>query len=62
MIEGEVRLLGLDPFVNRKKLMGQIGVLFGQRSNLVYDLPVKDSFKLLKVIYSISDEQYKKTD
>lgn len=62
MIEGEVRLLGLDPFVNRKKLMGQIGVLFGQRSNLVYDLPVKDSFKLLKAIYSISDEQYKKTD
>ena len=57
MIEGEVRLLGLDPFVNRKKLMGQIGVLFGQRSNLV-----KDSFKLLKAIYSISDEQYKKTD
>lgn len=57
---GEVRLLGLDPFANRKKLMSKIGVLFGQRSNLIYDLPVKDSFKLLKAIYSISDEQYKK--
>jgi len=57
---GSVKLLGVDPFVNRKKLMSQIGVLFGQRSNLIYDLPVKDSFKLLKAVYSISDEAYEK--
>lgn len=57
---GEVKLLGIDPFVNRKKLMKNIGVLFGQKSNLIYDLPLKDSFKLLKAIYNIPENEYEK--
>lgn len=55
---GVVEIFGINPFKNRKLLMKQIGVLFGQRSNLVYDLPVKDSFKLLKAIFSIPDKEY----
>lgn len=55
---GSIRVLEVDPFVNRKSLMNNVGVLFGQRSNLIYDLPVKDSFKLLKAIYNISASEY----
>lgn len=57
---GEVKLLGVDPFVYRKKVVKSIGVLFGQRSNLIYDLPVKDSFNLLQVIYDIPNSIYKR--
>lgn len=57
---GKVWVLGEDPFVKRKRLMKNLGVLFGQRSNLVYDLPVKDSFSLLKTIYGLSEDEYVK--
>ena len=57
---GNILVLGENPFANRKRLMKNVGVLFGQRSNLVYDLPVKDSFSLLKTIYSLSEDEYVK--
>jgi ABC-2 type transport system ATP-binding protein len=52
---------GLVPFRNRTKNAQNIGVVFGQRSQLWWDLPVIESFKVLKEIYRIGDEDYKAT-
>lgn len=57
---GEIFVLGMIPYENRKELAGQIGVVFGQRSQLWWDLPVIDTFLLLKKLYKISDTVYKK--
>ena len=57
---GSVSVLGRDPFTNRKKNAYDIGVLFGQRSQLWWDLPVGDSLKLLKQMYKVSDEMYER--
>lgn len=46
------------PWKNRKEYVRQIGVVFGQRSQLWWDIPVIDSFELLKTIYSISAQSY----
>ncbi len=56
--KGTVRVLNNDPYNNRKKNAVNIGVVFGQRSQLWWDLPVCDSFELLKSMYKISDETY----
>ena len=50
---------GRVPWKNRTEHVRQIGVVFGQRSQLWWDIPVIDSFELLKEIYSISIPQYK---
>ena len=47
------------PYKNRIQHVRQIGVVFGQRSQLWWDVPVIDSFELLKDIYSIPNQQYK---
>lgn len=51
---------GRIPWKNRLEHVRQIGVVFGQRSQLWWDIPVIDSFELLKEIYSISTPQYKR--
>lgn len=53
--QGKVNVLGKDPFKNRKYNAAHIGVVFGQRSQLWWDLPVLDTFTLLKKIYKIPD-------
>ena len=58
---GTINVGGFDPFSDRKKYVSNIGVVFGQKSQLWWDIPVIDSFDLLKDIYKISDEDYKKT-
>lgn len=55
---GRVSVLGRDPFEARKRNAYDIGVVFGQRSQLWWDLPIKDTFKLIKKMYKISDEIY----
>ena len=50
---------GRIPWKNRIEHVRQIGVVFGQRSQLWWDIPVIDSFELLKDIYSIKTPQYK---
>lgn len=50
---GSIKLLGLDPHKDRKKLAMKIGTVFGQKSQLWYHLPAIDSFKLLGAIYNI---------
>lgn len=58
---GTVIVNGLVPFKNRSKNAKNIGVVFGQRTQLWWDLPVIESFKVLKEIYKVPDEQYKAT-
>lgn len=56
---GNIKVLdGFNPFENRKEYTQDIGVVFGQRSILAYDIPVKDSFRLFKAIYGLSEEFY----
>ena len=58
---GDVKVAGLIPSKDRKEYVKQIGVVFGQRSQLWWDIPAIDSFNLLKEIYKIPNEQYEST-
>lgn len=58
---GTVLVDGRIPHKNRIRHVREIGVVFGQRSQLWWDVPVIDSFELLKDIYSIPDSQYRKS-
>lgn len=58
---GSCEILGYTPYKERKKYVKNIGVVFGQRSQLWWDVPVLDSFELLKDIYNIPDNEYKET-
>lgn len=55
---GSIEVDGRDPQKERKKNAMNIGVVFGQKTQLWWDLPVKESFRLLKEIYEVSDEAY----
>lgn len=55
---GTVSVDGLCPYKKRRGYVKKIGVVFGQRSQLWWDLPVEDSFKLLKKVYSIDNKTY----
>lgn len=57
--EGNCDILGYTPWKNRIEHVRNIGVVFGQRSQLWWDVPVMDSFNLLKDIYSIPLKTYK---
>jgi len=57
---GEITVNGLVPYKNRIKNNKKIGTVFGQRSQLWWDLPVIESFKVNKKIYEIPDEVYEK--
>lgn len=56
---GEIKVNGIIPYEDRQKNAYDIGVVFGQRTQLWWDLPLSESFSLLKEIYSVSDEDYK---
>ena len=49
------------PWIDRKKYVSEIGVVFGQRSQLWWDIPAIDSFNLLKDIYNLDDKSYNQT-
>ena len=55
---GSILVNGREPYKNRSRNAQEIGVVFGQRSQLWWALPLVESFKLLKDIYQIGDEQY----
>lgn len=55
---GELKVFGRDPFSQRNKNSREIGVVFGQRSQLKWDLSALDSFRLLKVIYEIDTDVF----
>lgn len=56
---GEILVNGNEPYKNRVRNAENIGVVFGQRSQLWWALPLVESFKLLKDIYMISDQNYR---
>ena len=55
---GEVTIDGLTPWKDRKQYVSKIGVVFGQRSQLWWDIPAEDTFNLLKDIYKIEDSKF----
>jgi ABC-2 type transport system ATP-binding protein len=57
---GSVRVAGLVPWQRRKENGRNIGVVFGQRSQLDWDLPLVESFELLRAIYAIPRDQYRR--
>jgi ABC-2 type transport system ATP-binding protein len=57
---GDVRVLGLVPSSERRQLAFQIGTVFGQRSQLWYQLPPRDTFELLGRVYEIDRRQHRR--
>lgn len=57
---GSVTVNGYIPHRQRKENAARIGVVFGQRSHLWFDLPVQESFELLRRIYRIPQAQYQR--
>lgn len=55
---GHVRVDGLEPSRERTELAKRIGVVFGQRSQLWWDLPLRDSFDLLRHVYRVPAERH----
>ena len=55
---GECKIDGFIPWKDRNKYVKNIGVVFGQRSQLWWDVPPIDSFELLKDIYNIEQKEY----
>ena len=56
---GQVMIAGEDITKHRKEVVQNIGVVFGQRTQLWWDLPLSESYTILKEIYNVSDEDYK---
>jgi len=56
--EGAVEVLGFTPWKQRQRLALDIGVVFGQRPQLLWDIPVRETFSLLKTMYRVPDSVY----
>ncbi len=56
---GRVRVAGIDPARERTRLAQRIGVVFGQRTTLWWDLPLRDSYRLMHRMYRIPDDRFK---
>ena len=55
---GTIRVAGIEPHRRRQENAQNIGVVFGQRSQLYWDLPLRDSFELLRSIYDVPRDRY----
>lgn len=55
---GEARVLGLVPWRSRRELARRIGVVFGQRTQLWWDLPLRDSLDLLRHVYGVAAARF----
>lgn len=58
---GTCKVDGITPWLNRETYVSKIGVVFGQRSQLWWDIPASDTFDLLCDIYHLNREEYHKT-
>lgn len=56
---GDCDIDGLNPWKNRLRHVRDIGVVFGQRSQLWWDVPVIDSFDLIRDIYKVDEKRYR---
>jgi ABC-2 type transport system ATP-binding protein len=57
---GHLRVAGLEPSRERTELARRIGVVFGQRTTLWWDLPLRDSFELLQKIYRVEPARHRR--
>ena len=57
---GSCTINGKNPTLNRKSYVKEIGVVFGQRTQLWWDLPLRETYGVLKEIYEVPDDRYKK--
>ncbi|EXX87546.1 ATP-binding cassette domain-containing protein, partial [Paenibacillus darwinianus] len=57
---GIVRVNGYVPYEEREKFVREIGVVFGQRSQLWWDIGVIESFRLLRKVYRVSEQDFRK--
>lgn len=57
---GEMNVLGFDPFRDRKRYTANIGVVFGQRTQLWWDIAAQESFRLLASIYNVPQADYER--
>jgi ABC-2 type transport system ATP-binding protein len=55
---GSIKVAGLSPQKRRKEVAKKIGIVFGQRTQLWWDLPLRDSFDILKEMYKVPDKKY----
>ena len=55
---GSIEIDGVEPYKKRKVIASKIGVVFGQKTQLWWDIPLIESFKVLKEIYRRSDIDY----
>lgn len=58
---GSVHVYGVDPHEERVKNARQIGAVFGQRTQLFWDIPVRESFDLLREIYEVPRDKFQET-
>lgn len=56
---GRLRVAGIDPARERTRLARRIGVVFGQRTTLWWDLPLRDSYSLVRRMYRIPEARYR---
>ncbi|MEV0420882.1 ABC transporter ATP-binding protein [Streptosporangium canum] len=57
---GHIQVAGLDPARRRTALARKIGVVFGQRTTLWWDLPLKDSFELIRYLYKVDRVDFRR--
>ena len=57
--QGVVRVCGLEPARERKHLARRIGAVFGQRTQLWWDLPLRESFELLRYVYRVEERRHR---
>ncbi|MGZ2356081.1 ATP-binding cassette domain-containing protein [Streptomyces sp. 372A] len=56
---GSLRVAGIDPSRERTRLAHRIGVVFGQRTTLWWDLPLRDSYRLMHRMYRVPDARFR---
>ena len=57
---GDIRVLGYVPFAERARYVKHIGAVFGQKSQLIWDIPPADSFRLNMAVYGILEADYRR--
>lgn len=55
---GKVLINGVEPYKKRRQVASNIGVVFGQKTQLWWDIPLIESFKVFKEIYQITEKDY----
>ena len=58
---GSIFVDGFNPIKNRREYVSKIGVVFGQKSQLAWDIPAEDTFDLLRDIYKLDNKEYQET-